>query len=169
MSCADVVGFVEGPNGEIPVSYDGLTNTSFRVIFEKANSSVFFLQSFNLPSVRIREVKTNTPLVDMNEIGEKIDYTPFEMSFMVDADLRNYRQVYNWMKRMTVRGSKVGETDTVLLSINGKESIRFYGCWPMELSDLEFVTNPDGIVYMKCTLIVNYDYFLFEDEANVIS
>jgi hypothetical protein len=159
MSCEDLQGYVIGPAGESPPNYDGLPDTNFRLIFGKANIAVFFLQEFDLPAIKVAEVKRQTPFVDINEVGEKIVYDPFTITFLVDTKMKNFKQIYDWMKRMTVAGSRVGETDEVTLMINNAKMIRFTGCWPMSISGLNFVTNNNRVTYIKSTATFNYDWF----------
>lgn len=163
MSCEELAGYVIGPAGESPPNYDGLPNTNFRLSFKKAAIAVFFLQEFNLPPITVNEVKRPTPFVDTNEIGEKIIYTPFVITFLVDSKLKNFRQLYDWMKRMTVAGTAIDDNDTVTLMIDTAQTVRFVGCWPTSLSSLQFYTNPTGVQYMTATATINYDYLEFID------
>lgn len=145
------------PDGR-PVTYDGLPNTNFRVLFPKANNMIFFLQEFDLPSIGVKEVVRPTRFVDINEVGEKLIYQPFTCKFLVDKELYNFKEIYNWMKRMTVSGSNVGETDNAVLVINGKHQIRFNDCWPTSISGLQFITNATDVQYITATATWNYDY-----------
>ena len=154
-------GIITGPDGE-ELSYDGLPNGAFRLIFPKAPFMTMFLQQFDLPGITVREAPRSTPLQDIQEIGEKLNFIPFTCTFMVDKNLKNYKEIYNWMKRMTVRGSIVGETDTASLIINGKEMCSFVDVWPTSLGNLSFMTTNNDVVYLTCTAQFNYDYLVFD-------
>lgn len=160
MSC-DEVGQIYAPDGSI-LSFDGLPNTQFRLVFQKAPFVTMFLQGFNLPGISVNEVKRATPYVDVNEIGEKLRYVPFTCTFMVDKNLKTFREILNWMERMTVAGSNIGETDNPTLIIGGVEMCQFDGAWPTALGQLDFVTTNSDVVYLTCTATFNYDYLKFK-------
>jgi hypothetical protein len=153
-------GIITAPDGT-ELSYDGLPDGAFRLIFPKAPFVTMFLQQLDLPGIQVNQAARKTPLVDMNEIGEKLNYLPFTCSFLVDKNLKNYKEIYNWMKRMTVNGTIVGETDTASLVINGKEMCTFVDCWPTSLGQLTFTTTNNDVVYVTCTAVFNYDYLEF--------
>lgn len=162
-TCEDQPGSATMPDGS-PLTYDGLPNTNFRLLFPKATWVNMFLQEFDVPSVSVAEVKQATPYADINNVGEKMQYGNIEASFLVDKNLKNYKEIFNWMRRMTVRGSTIGDTDNPLLIVNGKETIRFVEAWPMSLSGLRFVTNATDVVYLTASVTLNFDYFEFTDE-----
>ena len=156
-----MVGVALMPDNVTPLNYDPLPNTKFKLIFNKIPNTIFFLQGFNLPGVSVREVRVPTNIVDMNEIGEKMVFEPFTINFLIDTEFRAYHDIYAWMKRMTVLGTNVGETDTVDFLINDNKTIRFYDAWPMSLSNLSFETNVNDVIYVTCSATINYDYFDF--------
>lgn len=162
MTCENEIGSITMPDGS-PVSYDGLPITNYRLIFPKAFNMVFFLQEFNMPEVFINEVAQPTPLVNVNNIGEKMRYDFLTCRFLVDKSMKNYREIFEWMRRMTVRGSSVGETDNPVLIVNGIETIRFVEAWPMKLSGLTFRSDVNDVQYLSCTATFNYDYLEFLD------
>jgi hypothetical protein len=145
-------------NGDF-LTFDMLVKNKFALIIPKLPNVQFFLQTISLPSVNIHQVTLQTRIVDYNEIGEKMDFEPFNVTFLVDKYSRNWASVYNWMKQITVGGSSIGKSDDVVLMIDNKEFIRFYGAWPTSLSGYDLDTTIDGLQYVKATLTLNYDYF----------
>jgi len=146
------------PDGQ-PVSYDGLLNNRFNMVFDKLPNVSFFLQGFSLPSVMVDEVKIPTPIVDYNEIGEKMEFSPFTLNFLVDSQLRNWKEVFAWMKRMTVNGSNVGESGTATIFFNGEPVINFIGAWPTVLGGIDLDTTTEEAEYVYGSVTINYDYF----------
>jgi hypothetical protein len=159
MSCNEV-GNISLPNGD-ELSYDALPVTSFRLQFPKTPHMLMFLQEFSMPGIDVREVIRPTQFVDINEVGEKIIYQPFTCTFLVDKKLKNFKEIHDWMKRMTASGTIIGETDNVVLIVNNKEMIRFNDAWPTNLSGLRFITNASDVQYLTCTATWNFDYFEF--------
>lgn len=157
------VGSATMQNGDF-LTFDGLANNKFSLSIPNLPNVQFFVQTFELPDVSIREVGLRTPIVDYNEIGEKLNFNPFILTFMVDKYLRNWVSVFNWMKAITSRGSNVGGTTDIVLFIDGKEAIRFYGAWPTSLSGLSLDSTVGELQYVKAKLALNYDYFEYIGE-----
>jgi hypothetical protein len=155
------------PDGAV-VNYDGVPDTSFRLIFPKLPWVVLFMQGFQMPGFRVQEVTRVTPYVDMNEIGEKIVYEPFTVTYFVDSGLKNYKSVYDWTKRMSVAGTSVGESSEAILVINGVEMIRFNGCWPMSTTGFNFETTGSDVNYLRASTTFNYDYYEFLNDPEPI-
>ena len=144
--------------GQADGTLDGLLVQNCKIQFAKLPTVRFFLQEIELPEITVNEVKQYTRYVDPNQIGEKVNYEPFTLRFMVDSRMRNYAEIFTWMKRMTVSGSKVDETDEVTLIVDNQQILQFHGCWPMKLGGLEFSTTEQQHKYMTCSMTLNYDY-----------
>jgi hypothetical protein len=119
------------------------------------------MQTVNLPGLNVKRVTQDTRFADIAQIGEKIKYSPFEVKFLVQRNLENYREIEAWIRRMTVDGANVDEVDNIVLSINEQDTVRFYNCWPSELGDLNFEANPIEAKYHNCTVTFEYDYWEF--------
>ena len=148
------VGTIAAPNDTIPLSFDGLATTDFKLIFPKLPMVNMFLQTLD---IRVTQVERHTRFVDINEIGEKIDYQPFNVSFLVDKNLYTYKEIYDWMKRMTVAGTKIDDVDNPYVLV-GPLRIVFIGAWPTSLDRLSFKANEDDTVYIQASASFNYDY-----------
>lgn len=159
----EVTGFGSMPNGDF-LTFDPLPVNRFSLIIPKLPHVQFFLQKFSLPAISVRSVNVPTPIVDYDEIGEKLNFEPFNVTFLVDKYSRNWVSVFNWMKEMTVNGSNVGLTDDVVLMMDGKEFIRFYGAWPSTLSGYELDSTIEQLIYVKSIVSLNYDYFEYIGE-----
>lgn len=161
----EIVG-VQTPNkiGDIVMSdgssviYDGLQKNNFKLYFPRLPKVIFAMQSFELPSMSINNVNQPTRFVDANEIGEKVNFEPYRISFVVDKYLRNYIEAFHWMKRMTVAGTNVGEVDDAVLFINDQATFKFVGSWITELGGIDFDTTESEGLLVTSSLTINYDY-----------
>lgn len=160
MSCVEQDGVAMMPDGS-PVSYDGLPVTKFQCQFSKIPHVIFFLQSWNVPGVTIEAITRPTPVLDIDEIGEKVVYTPFEIEFLVDSQMKNYREIFDWMKKITVSPNQKDEVYDAIVIVNGKETIRFVDCWPIFIGDLQFKTNAEEVEYLTCIVRMQYDWHEF--------
>ena len=164
MTCKITNGELLNADGGSQFSYDLLPETNFKLLFPKASFGTLFLQEFNLPQVSVKDVNQPTIFADINNVGEKISYGNMTLTFLVDKHMKNYKEIFNWMRRMTVSGSSVGDSDNPLLVINNDNMIRFVEAWPAVLSDLTFRTNVNEVNYLTCTAVFNFDYFEFVGE-----
>jgi len=144
-------------NGDF-LTFDGLPNNKFSLIIPSMPHVTFFLQQFQLPAITVNQILIPTRFVDYNGIGEKLDFEPFNVVFLVDKYSRNWSSVFNWMKSITVGGTTIDKTDDVVLMVDGKEFIRFIGAWPMSLSAYSLDSTVEKLTYVKANLTLNYDY-----------
>lgn len=142
-----------------PVSFDALQGHKYKIIFGKIPNTIFFLQGFTFPSVMVEKIITPTPILDIDQVGEKIVFSPFSINFAVDSQMNNYFELFKWMERMTVRGDNIDEVGDAILIINDAKKIKFTDAWPTLLGDIQFDSNVNESKYVTCKATFNYDYF----------
>ena len=155
------IGTSEMKDGSPIVILDALLVQDCKIVFPKLPTVAFALQTIALPTIGINEVKQPTRYVDANEVGEKVKFEPFTLSFIVDKYMKNWSEIFNWMKRITANGSNVGEVDEPTLIVGNKPSLKFIGAWPTSLSGMSFDTTNPQAEYVICQLSLNYDYVDF--------
>jgi hypothetical protein len=84
-----------------PANKDLLQSTKYRLVFDRLHGMTFFCQTANLPGVSLTEVLFPTPFMDLYVPGEKIIYDTFNVTFLVDEDLSDWRQIHDWIRGMT--------------------------------------------------------------------
>lgn len=151
------VGSASSHDGSAVV-LDALLASNCRLSFPKLPDVQFWLLGVELPTITVNEVKQVTRYVDPNQIGEKLNFIPFTVTFTVDKYMKNWSSIFNWMKAMTVQGSAVDHADNPVLIVNNSEVIKFVGSWPTALGGIHYtVTDPEAM-YVTATLTLNYDY-----------
>jgi hypothetical protein len=148
------------PDGS-PVSFDGLRDNAFQLIFAKAPFTTLFLQEFTLPGVALPPAQRESMYVNFQEVGNKLDFDPLHIKFLVDKNIKNYIEIFTWMKQCSTsgEGNAKAVTDNVVLVAGNKKLFRFNNCWPMGLGALTFVANTQDITYLAADLTLNYDYW----------
>lgn len=162
MTCEVFDGTIQMPDGSV-VSYDGLPVNQFNVQFSKIPNTIFFLQSWNVPSITLGQTERATPELIINEIGERIDYSPFQIEFLIDKNMKNYKEIFDWMKRISASPNQADEVGDATIFVGSSRIIRFVDCWPSILGGVEFRTNVEtgDIKYMTNTCTFAYDYYEF--------
>ena len=83
---------------EQPENNNFLSPLGFRFIVKKLPLVNFYCQSASLPSVSLQETEVPNPLVRIPLAGTKLNYSPFDVRFRVDEDMKNYLEIYNWLQ-----------------------------------------------------------------------
>lgn len=84
-----------------PINTSLLQSTKFRLVFDRLPAVTYFCQTANLPGVSVTEIPRYTPFVELYHPGEKLMYDTFNITFLVDEDLRSWREIHDWMRGMT--------------------------------------------------------------------
>ena len=99
---------------------------------------------------------------------DKIDYSPFEMTFLVDEYLTNYIEIHDWMLGLVKEAevSNVQKTRDLTLQVltshnNVAKEIVFVNAYPTNLSSLPFDTTITDTNYLVANVTFNYSYFKF--------
>ena len=83
-----------------PTVFDYSQSNQFRIFLPIFPTTEWFIISANIPGVTMGQATQTTPFTDMPIVGEKIDFENFEMTFIVDEQLKNYMEIYNWVKNI---------------------------------------------------------------------
>jgi len=84
-----------------PSNIDLLQSTKFRVTFARLPGITYFCNSANLPGISLTEIPMPTPFVDLYLPGEKAVYDTFNLTFLVDEDLRAWTEIHDWIRGAT--------------------------------------------------------------------
>lgn len=84
-----------------PINTDLLQSTKFRVTFSRLPGVTYFCNSANLPGISLTEIPMPTPFVDLYLPGEKAIYDTFNITFLVDEDLRAWTELHDWIRGAT--------------------------------------------------------------------
>ena len=57
----------------------------------------FFIQTANIPGITLGDTSLDTPLKDIPMPGDKVTYQSLDVSFLVDENLNNYKEIHDWM------------------------------------------------------------------------
>lgn len=77
---------------------NGLYANHFRFRIERLPDLSFFLQSVRTPSVSSQQVLQTTPFSTIHHTGDHLEYSTFDVTYVVDARMKNYFSLYYWMK-----------------------------------------------------------------------
>lgn len=74
-----------------------LSIVGFKFSLSRCPKVDFLCNSANLPSISLGVAEQKTYLRDIPVPGDKLQYDDLRITFMVDEDMENYLQIYQWM------------------------------------------------------------------------
>ena len=77
-----------------------LSPTGFKFILSKAPKVSFFGNQVNIPQMSLGVAEQPTYLRDIPLPGDKIQFEDFSIRFLVDENLDNYMEIFNWMRAL---------------------------------------------------------------------
>ena len=86
-----------------PLKYQEVSNRNFlsvvgfKFLLNRCPKVDFYCNSANIPEVTLGTAVQRTYLKDIPVPGDKMTYGDLGITFMVDEDMENYLQIYQWM------------------------------------------------------------------------
>ena len=80
-----------------PAKLDYASPVQFRFKCSKLPTVEFFCQTANIPGISIGTASMPTGLKDIPIPGEKVSYQDLSISFLVDENLNNYKEIHDWI------------------------------------------------------------------------
>ena len=149
-----------------------LNKNNFKLIIQKTPTVEYYAQTVTIPGLTFSETIQATGIgVDAYFPGDKISFDTLNVSFLVDEDLENYQEMYNWMTQIvpisdskdyqTLTGSTMntlgvssseqkGENlvSQITLVTNNNKNIpnryfRFYDAFPISLGSVEMQSGSE--------------------------
>ena len=83
-----------------PTVFDYSQSNQFKVFLPIFPTTEWFVVRANIPSVNLGVADQYTPFLNIQQVGDHITYGDFNMTFIVDENLKNYMEMYNWIKNI---------------------------------------------------------------------
>lgn len=141
-----------------------LNPTSFVLSLDRLENpnAEFTVQTMVLPEVSVDGAPYQTRSRNIMLSADKIVYGPFDCTFLVDEDLANYQEIYNWLYNQvdTITDSHKDVTLSIMSSANNViKQIKFVDARPTNLSSLPFDITTGDIEYVTAAVTFEYSYF----------
>lgn len=169
-----------------PSNLNYLSPLSFRLVLDRTPKVNYFLTGAEVPSVNLGEFDEETPLAQLPYPGDKLRYDPLTINFNVDEDIRNYVEVYDWLKGLgfpedfqqyrnlrddPTRTTNFGQdsniySDGSLILMTSAQNpnlnIRFKNMFPISLSAITLNTTDGDVNYVQATASFRYSTYSIE-------
>ena len=129
-----------------PTKLDYASPVQFRFKCSKLPEVEFFCQTANIPGIGLGQADIDTPLKSIPFPGDKVTYQDLAISFLVDENLNNYKEIHDW-----IIGLGAPQNHTQFSTLRDTGTDRFPG---QTTNSPNNNTVPDGGTYSDATLTV---------------
>jgi hypothetical protein len=126
----------------------------------------FTVQTAAIPEISVDAAPFITPQRNIGVAGDKVEYAPFECSFLIDEKLENYKEIHEWLLGLAVEPESrdIRKTRDLALLIldshnNVSREIHFVDAYPTSLSTLDFDAKSTDVQYLVGQITFEYSYF----------
>lgn len=166
-----------------PNNLNFLSPLNFKLVLKRAPHVNFFLQKVSLPQVSINPTpEYSNPLINIPLAGEFVTFSPLSLTFKIDEDLKNYLEIFNWIKALgdygrdgdyaKLQNSPPGSdkglySDISLMVLSSTKmpnyDITFIDAFPTTLSAMSFNTTGADVNYLEAQVEFRYTIFEIKD------
>jgi hypothetical protein len=146
-----------------PQYLNPLLPTYYRFSIARLPKVSFFCQNASLPTITMSEVIMPTPFVQISR-PSKMEFDELSIGFVVDENMGNWLEIYNWMRSVTnvenydeFRPTNTHVSTANLIILNSKKNpklnVTFNDIYPRSLTSIDFsssVIDPEPFV-ATCT------------------
>ena len=132
-----------------PTVFDYATGTQWRLTFNRLPKTTWFCTAATVPGIQLGEASYSTPMTDMMVTGDKLTFETLNITFIVDEELQNYRELWDWLVGIGAP-KKHSQWRTILDSGDG--AVRSFGT--PDTDSRTKTTFDESNLYSDSTLIV---------------
>tara|TARA_B110000495_G_C22973868_1_gene571824 strand:- start:85 stop:597 length:513 start_codon:yes stop_codon:yes gene_type:complete len=165
-----------------PANVNFMNTQVFQIDIPLAPSVNEWVQSVSVPGVTLGEASIENQLIRQPEPGDKLIFSPLSFSFLVDEEMKNWKEMFDWMSaagfpislsqygvmphKVNRQSDREVTCDISLLVFNNqtKPILKFtmFGCFPIALGDMPLNTADTGAQPPVCTGDMMYRNFIVE-------
>lgn len=168
-----------------PSNRNLLSPVGFKFILDKAPKVDFFSNYAGIPAISLGSALETRYGKNIDIPGDKMDFEDFRLRFLVDENMENYMEIWNWMTGLGFpysleqyanlrdkyqdQNPNSGDRDffersdgtlNILNSnFNVKSQVIFEGLYPVYLSALDFDATVQDIRYFTAEVTFKYNYY----------
>ena len=137
-----------------PTNISQLNIISFETNFLRMPNVNYFCQRVNIPGISLANTILSTPFANVPIEGDVLEFEDMSISFIVDENLQNYLELYNWLVALGFpdryaqydnQTAQAIKSDTNIIVNTNKSNpnynITFKDVFPIALGAINFDTN----------------------------
>jgi len=172
---------------ETTINKSILNKNNFRLLIDKVPTVEYYIQSCNIPGLSFTETTSATGIgLDAFFPGDKVSFETLDCTFLVDEDLENFKEIFDWMDAIVpvsdpssyeayVDSVKTGSgtysavdndmnqySDITLVMNTNKNVpnrfIRFHDAFPISISGIELQSGAESEA-VTCNVSFRFSYY----------
>ena len=165
-----------------------LSPTGFKFVLKRAPKVAFFGNSANLPAISMGTAIQSSYLKNIDQPGDKVEFGDFNFRFLVDENLENYLEIFNWIRGLGYPESlkeiydwqddveNFPQPDQSQLNLysdatlqiltssdNPNFKVVFQDMFPVDLSTLNFDATSEDVAYFTAEATFKYTIYNITD------
>lgn len=169
-----------------PTNRNLLSPVGFKFVLNKAPKVDFFSNFAGVPAITLGSALQTRYGKNIDIPGDKMNFEDFRLRFLVDEDLENYMEIWNWMtglgfpysleqysdlidnapnpipeelKNRDFYERSDGTLEILNSNFNKNSQVIFSGLYPVYLSGLDFDATAEDIRYFTAEVTFKYTYY----------
>lgn len=168
-----------------PSNINPLSSGGFKLSIQKLPGIEFWCNEANLPGMSIGAATYSSPFAQVPTPGDTINYDQLTVQFLIDSDMTNYKELWNWMygigfpeshndfqsvldadtRGITGNAAKI-LSDGSLTILNNSflpiQTIQLIDLWPTGLGSLQLQANNSDTIYLAGQATFNFSHWKFD-------
>jgi len=150
--------------------YNTLRSNGFTFALLRLPDTVFRVVNLEMPEISITPVSSAYPAGTQYFPGGDIEFGELTLRFIVDEDLKNYIELYNWITQQRFGSEYIPKQKEELLTSDGtlttlnnssvaNKTFFFHDLFPISLGGWQFETNVSEPTPVECSASFKFSYF----------
>tara|TARA_B110000503_G_C7107335_1_gene396502 strand:+ start:667 stop:1155 length:489 start_codon:yes stop_codon:yes gene_type:complete len=154
-----------------------LSPIGFTVHVARLPNVEFFTQRATIPGVTMEPAALASPMSNLFAVGDRLQYQDLDISFLVDENMENYAEAFNWMEALTspenfdaytpLENGEYGLSSDIKITVlnsnkNSNMVFTYLNCFPLSLSPINMDVTATDITPPEVNMSFRYDRFKFE-------
>jgi len=156
---------------DVTANKNFLSPLGFKFVLTRLPNIEYFCQSVSLPSVSIGTTSFPNPFIKLPVAGTQLSFGTLSLTFKVDEDLKNYREIYDWLTGLgfpdnfdeyknlatkpIVSNKGIRSDGSLMILTSSKHphhEVKFYDMFPTNLSGMKFDATLSDVQYIEATV-----------------
>lgn len=129
----------------------------------KYGNITFFCTAVTMPGVTLNATQIHHTGANGKLPGDEATYEDLTIRFIVDEDMNNYMEIFNWITD-NVTGTEPTYCDVTLSILNSHKNVikefQFISAWPMSIGSIDFDAQNTEIENVLVDAVFAYDRFV---------
>jgi hypothetical protein len=173
-----------------PANESFAQSTKFKLTFDRLPYITFFCQNLEIPGLTVNEATYATPFVDLPVPGDKVQYEPLNINFVIDEDYKSWISIHDWLRglgfpesfeeyrnlkelsnplgrpRIQLESDRLQYSEAILTIFTNKNNpslrIKFFDVFPVQLSSIPLNVQISAEEVLVGNAKFKFSYYNFE-------